>query len=188
MGAVLLALAIAAYFVANDRLLRSVYREDHLSYVWDTAKEYGLDPYFVAAVVYAESEFDPEAVSSKGAVGLMQIMPDTGEWIAGHMKIKNYSRETLKDPETNLRMGCWYLSYLSDRYDGRARLMLCAYNAGPGTVDRWLNDPAYTADGKTLRSIPFAETRQYVDKVNSADEQYEKLYPPERALGDQAHP
>ena len=186
LGAALLALAVAAYFIANDRLLRSIYREDHLTYVSEAAEEYGLDIYFVAAVAYAESEFDPEAVSGRGAVGLMQIMPETGEWIAGHMGIQNYSAETLKDPKTNLRMGCWYLSYLSERYDGKTTVMLCAYNAGPTTVDGWLDDPSYTSDGETLTSIPFDETRQYVDKVISADEQYEKLYASYGALGDQA--
>lgn len=178
------ALLAAGVILGNDLLLRSVYQKDHIAFVSDMAQEYGLDVYFVAAVTYAESEFDADAVSAKGAVGLMQIMPDTGAWIAGHLGMEDFGSDMLKDPQTNLRMGCWYLNYLAKRYDSDVRLTLCAYNAGPGTVDKWLGNPAYTHDGKTLEQIPFEETRQYVDKVLDANEQYEKLYPPGTAVGD----
>lgn len=184
LGVLVLAVLTAAAFIGNDLMLRSIYKADHIAYVSDMAKEYGLDGYIVASVVYTESAFDPNAVSSKGAIGLMQIMPDTGEWIADRLKIKNFKTSMLKDPQTNLRMGCWYLSYLTDRYHSDLRLVLSAYNAGPGTVEKWLDDPEYSNDGKTIARIPFDETRQYVDKVLDTNEQYKKLYPSGGTLGD----
>ncbi|MFZ5974927.1 MAG: lytic transglycosylase domain-containing protein [Bacillota bacterium] len=184
LGLLVLAVLATAAFWGNELMLRSIYQKDHLTYVSDMAQEYGLDIYLVAAVVYVESEFHADAVSRKGAVGLMQIMPETGEWIAGKLGFKHYTDEMLKDPQTNLRFGCWYLQYLLERYDSDVRLSLCAYNAGPGSVDQWLNNPAYTDNGKSLAKIPFDETRQYVDKVFDANEQYEKLYPSGGAVGD----
>ena len=85
------------------------------------------------------------------------------------------SEEKLMESLINIRLGCWYLRYLSDKYGGMERTALSAYNAGPGNVDKWLNDPAY-GDGKRLISIPYVETAAYADKVLSAKEKYRELY------------
>ena len=87
----------------------------------------------------------------------------------------DYREEKLMEPLINIRLGCWYLRYLSDKYGGMERTALSAYNAGPGNVDKWLNDPAY-GDGKRLISIPYVETAAYADKVLSAKEKYRELY------------
>lgn len=138
------------------------------------AKENDLDKSLVAAVIYQESRYQSDAVSSSGATGLMQLMPETARWIAGKTN-QTYSKEKLKDPEYNIRMGTYYLGYLTDKYDHDLRLVLAAYNAGPGNVDRWLNDKKYTTAGK-LTLIPFTETRKYVETVLKMQKVYQKMY------------
>jgi soluble lytic murein transglycosylase len=140
------------------------------------AKVNDLDPYFVCAVIVTESRFDAEAESHKGAIGLMQIMPDTGEWIAGKLKIKEYDVEMLKDPEMNIRMGTWYLHYLSDRFGKDTDNMTAAYNAGPNKVSEWLENEDHSSDGTSLDSIPYEETQKYVSKVAKAYDIYKAFY------------
>lgn len=128
-----------------------------------------IDPAFVAAVIKRESDYDPHAVSSVGARGLMQIMPDTGEWLAGKVGIYDYHPDMLFDPEINIRMGCWYLGYLSRKFGGDPITIACAYHAGQGNVeDHWL--PKYSANGKTLTldEIPKDDTKYYARKVYEA--------------------
>lgn len=162
-------------FIANRMLERRTYKLIYADEILACAAEFSLDPCLVASVIHVESSNRAAAVSPKGAVGLMQIMPSTGEWIAGKLGMTDYSEEKLTDPLINIRLGCWYLRYLSDKYGGLERTALSAYNAGPGNVDKWLNDPMY-GDGKRLISIPYAETAAYADKVLSAKEKYSELY------------
>lgn len=136
--------------------------------------EYLLDPYLVAAIIHVESGGDPEAVSHAGAVGLMQIMPKTGEWIAEKLELNDYSEEQLYLPSTNIRMGCWYMNYLIEKY-GVLDHALAAYNAGPGNVDKWLDNSEYSENGR-LVNIPFEETANYLVKVHSAYDAYVEHY------------
>ena len=139
------------------------------------AQENGLEPAYVAAVILAESSYRPEAVSSADARGLMQIVPSTGEWIAGKLD-ETFSEEALFDPATNIRYGCWYLGFLMDRYGGDMRCASAAYHQGQGTVDAWLRDPALSSDGRTLDRIDSSATEKYVDRILKYYEQYEKIY------------
>ena len=129
------------------------------------AGQYGLRPAYVAAIILNESSYDPSAVSNVGARGLMQLLPDTGRWIAGKLGISPYTDESLFDAETNLRLGTWYLNFLSDRYGGDPVLVACAYHAGWGTVPSWIEN--YSTDGKTLKvsQIPKSDTRTYAGRV-----------------------
>ncbi len=139
--------------------------------------QYDLDPYLVQAIMRCESSNDPSAVSSAGAIGLMQIMPDTGEWIAHKIDPElAYSLDMLTDPATSIEYGCWYLNFLSARFDGDVMQVVAAYNAGHGSVEDWLNDPRFSQDG-ALTSIPFEDTARYYDKVMTAYENYTALYP-----------
>lgn len=139
------------------------------------AEENGLNPAYVAAVVMAESSYRTDAVSSANAQGLMQLLPSTAEWVAGKFD-ETYEDGVLFDPQTNLRYGCWYLGWLMRRYDGDMRCASSAYHAGQGTVDEWLKNPEYSADGKTLDVIPFDSTRIYVERVLKYYEKYEEIY------------
>lgn len=156
-------------------LLRSVfvYKLYPLKYQDEIArysKEYAIDEYFVCAVVYTESHFRVDARSGKGAMGLMQIMPDTGTWAAQKIGIEEFEEDMLYDPDVNIRIGCWYLHYLTKVFDGDADKVLAAYNAGPSRVKGWLDD-----DGE-LREIPFKETEEYLEKVQRYYEIYKGIY------------
>lgn len=139
------------------------------------AAEFSLDPAYVASVALAESSFDAEAVSSVGAIGLMQIMPSTGEWIAGKLD-EAFDAQRLYEPSVNLRYGCWYLRFLLDRYDGDMRTASTAYHQGQGRVDEWLQDPEYSEDGKTLSVISSNVTDTYVNRIMENYAHYQELY------------
>jgi soluble lytic murein transglycosylase len=134
-----------------------------------------LPPAYVAAVVLAESGYRADAVSSVNAQGLMQILPDTGEWLSGKFD-EEYVEGSLFNPETNLKYGCWYLGWLMDRYDGSMECASSAYHQGQGTVDKWLANPEYSQDGKTLSVIPSDATKTYVNRILKYYEKYEEIY------------
>lgn len=139
------------------------------------AADNGIEPAYVASVVLAESSYRADAVSSVNAQGLMQILPDTGEWLSGKFN-EEYVEGCLFDPDTNLRYGCWYLGWLMDRYDGDMSCASSAYHQGQGVVDKWLQDPEYSADGRTLSAIPSDATRTYVDRILKYYEKYKEIY------------
>ena len=148
------------------------------------AAEYNLRPAFVAAIIRNESSFRTDAESSVGARGLMQLMPDTAEWIAGKIGDSNYSFDHLYDAETNIRYGCWYLNYLSKLFRGDAVLVSSAYHAGQTTVTRWLSDKSISSDGMTIPvdKLPDGPTKQYAGRVTTSYGIYEALlYPNESA-------
>ena len=118
----------------------------------------------LAAMIMAESSYDPNAVSGVGARGLMQVMPETGAWIAGKLD-EPFSEQALFEPDVSIRYGAWYMGFLLRRYEGDLTCAVAAYHAGQGTVDKWLSDPAFSADGKTLSAIGFASTDTYVKRV-----------------------
>ena len=169
---VLLVIAAGFRYVVKEKFFPYKYAE----YVDQYGKEYNLDPFFILAVIKTESKFDDNAHSHKNAVGLMQITVETGEWAANEMGYTTFSKQDLYDEKYNIRMGCWYLKYLSDMFNGNRDLIVAAYNAGPTNVQNWLNDKQYSKDGKTLDYIPFGETKKYVDKVNTYYNVYEYLY------------
>ncbi len=137
---------------------------------------YELDPYMVYSIIKVESSFDEKAESNKGARGLMQITPSTGEWIAEKLKIKEFDSDDLFLPEINIMMGTWYFNYLTEKFDNDITLAIAAYNAGPGNVQNWLNDEDISHNGEELNRIPYRETENYVKKFNNAYEQYKELY------------
>lgn len=176
----LAALAMGGYFVSERLAHERDIENYHIAYtelIARYAAEYALDPYLVTAIMRCESSNDPDAVSKKGAIGLMQIMPDTGAWIAHKLGLDDsYRQEQLFDPETNIRFACWYLDFLTRRLEGNRTAIIAAYNAGHGSVENWLADPAYAAEGQ-LHKIPFPETERYLEKVTTAYEKYIALYP-----------
>lgn len=140
--------------------------------VFDSANEFGLDKALVYALIKTESGFDKNALSDKGAIGLMQITERTGEFIAEKLGVYVYD---LKDARTNIRFGCYYLRYLMNRFENQ-KTVLCAYNAGEGNVSAWLANTKYSLDGKTLYKIPFRETEEYIVKIEKSFTKYTKLY------------
>ncbi|MDL2234563.1 lytic transglycosylase domain-containing protein [Christensenellaceae bacterium OttesenSCG-928-L17] len=178
--AAFLALLIALGFIISNVVRRKVeqraYQLVYTEEIAAMAEKYALDAYFVCAVVKVESGGRADVVSPAGAVGLMQVMPATGEWIAKKLQMENYGEHMLTDPKISMEMGCWYLRFLLDRYGQNWKHALAGYNAGQGTVDKWLQDDAYSTDGE-LTNIPYPETDQYVTKVMHAYEKYKEFYP-----------
>ncbi len=130
----------------------------YLTIVQNVCDDYAVEPELALAVIKAESNFNPDAVSRAGAIGIMQLLPTTAEWICALLGIE-YRQAMLFDAEYNIRLGVWYLEYLS-YFDDRD-WQLAAYNAGEGKVREWQQA------GVTVDSIPYFETRHYVEKVNN---------------------
>ena len=139
---------------------------------------YNLEPSYIAAIILNESSFRPDAVSSVGARGLMQLMPDTAEWIAEKLKINGYSFERMYDPESNIRFGCWYLNYLSSLFAGNPVCVTSAYHAGQGQVAAWLSSPSVSSDGKTIEldHLPDGPTKTYAGRVTRDYGIYQEKY------------
>ena len=153
---------------------RTVYPLEHTDAVREAARRYDLDPALVAAVIYTESRFDEHARSSQGAVGLMQILPETADQIAGESGGVAFTTADLEDPRVNVRYGCYYLRHALDAYDGDLRAAIASYNAGMGAVSGW----KAAGDGGRLHlgDIPYPETRAYVKKVLEARRVYRETY------------
>ena len=139
--------------------------EDEIVYC---SKKYDVDPGLVASVIRVESSFDPYTVSNKNAKGLMQLLTTTADDMAQRLNIVEYD---IFDVKTNIELGTYYLSYLFEIFDDQ-NTVLASYNAGLGNVKNWLADTRYSTDGKTLKVIPFSETKEYVKKVNKFFEYY----------------
>ena len=136
------------------------------------SNKYSLDTALVFSVVKCESSFNEKAVSDKGALGLMQITKSTANYIAQKLKVNDYD---LFNVETNLDFGCYYLSYLYNRFSDTDTVIV-AYNAGEGKVSSWLKNPKYSIDGVNLIKIPYSETLSYLKQIKKTLSKYKKLY------------
>lgn len=173
LGLIGLILMLSTDEVTEETMV--LYPMEYVDIIRANAAEQGLDPAYAAAIILAESSYNPNAVSSVNAQGLMQIMPDTGEWIAGKFD-ETYTEGCLFDPQTNVKYGCWYLGYLLRRFDGDMKCSTAAYHSGQGKVDQWLKDPACSPDGRTLDVIPGSNADTYVKRVLEYYEKYDELY------------
>ena len=152
---------------------RYIYPKKYEKIVESNSYKFSVDENLIFATIKVESNFNEKAVSSAGAIGLMQIMPKTAEFIAKNLG-ENSSYD-LTDYKTNIKFGVYYLSYLLKKFPLKATA-ICAYNAGEGIVSNWLKDSRYSRDGKSLEYIPYKETREYLVKILSTEKKYEKLY------------
>ncbi|MBR2743423.1 MAG: lytic transglycosylase domain-containing protein [Clostridia bacterium] len=151
------------------------YPLDYQEYVMKAAEKYSLDPALIFAIIHTESKFDPNAVSSANAMGLMQITKDTYFFVNEKDGRGDLAVERLFDPEVNIDTGSYFIKWLIDDF-GDVDTAIAAYNAGRGSVKKWLGDSRYSADGKTLYEIPYEETKNYVKKVRSAYDFYKEHY------------
>lgn len=172
---VILLLAIVASLYAMSTARKASYPVRYQEIAEQKAEQYDLPLSLVMAVIRTESSFQADAVSNVGAVGLMQIMPDTGRWIAGKLGWEDYTDAMLTDPEKNIELGCWYLRFLMDRFEGDMTAVLAGYNAGHNRVAQWLQDPANTQDGK-LVYVPHPDAEEYVERVLYAQTKYQEIY------------
>ena len=152
-----------------------IYPYDYRSYIETSAAQERLDPFLVAAVIKNESKFRSDAASDGGAVGLMQLMPQTAAWIAGRLG-EPFTEDYLYDPALNIRYGAWYLAELLQEFRGNEILALAAYNAGRGNVRDWMERYRWTDAFDEIDAIPYPETRLYVRAVLEDRAQYKRLY------------
>jgi soluble lytic murein transglycosylase len=135
-----------------------------------------LDPYLVASLIRQESEFNPNAVSRANAVGLMQLLPKTGKLVAKEVKLQRYNASQLYTPAVNLQLGTRYFRGMVDKFGGSFEYALAAYNAGSDRVDDWLSQGKYRDPQEFVESIPFTETREYVQAILRNASVYKQIY------------
>ena len=174
-----LVLLVSAGLLLYRPLMQCAYPLHYKEIVLRHAAEHRVDPLLVTAIMHVESGFRPDAVSPKGAKGLMQIMPATGEWAAAQMGLESYSEEMLFDPEVNVAIGVWYLANLRRLFDNDTALALAAYNGGRANVLRWLEEESWTGTVEDADNIPFPETRAYVKRVLATYAWYRRVWGPD---------
>ncbi len=152
------------------------YPQGYWESILASSRQYGQDPYFIAAIIREESQFSPDALSPVGARGIMQVMPATGEWAARLIKLPGFDRNRLFDSDTGIKIGTWYVSQLMKRFRGDPLLAAAAYNAGPDAVAAWIEKFGRDERDVFVESIPFAETRGYVKKVLRNYGEYRRIY------------
>lgn len=169
-------LIIYAAVLSLPNILKLLYPIEYKETIIKHGQINNIDPLLIAALIKTESNFEPEAESRKGAKGLMQITPATGEWIAKTINMSNYEEDMLFDPEVNILLGSWYVKHLRDYYKSSFELVFAAYNGGRGNVDKWLKDKNLSSDGMTLDTIPFPETKNYIEKLRKNYNIYKFVY------------
>ncbi len=159
-----------------NNFARFVYPFPYRELVVSEAAKYDLDPLLIVSIMRVESGFEHTARSEKGARGLMQIMPDTGFWIAGQIGLDNFSEEKFYDPGINISLGTWYFNDLLRQFNGELYPALAAYNGGRGHVGRWLEEGIWSGRRDSLEDIPFPETRFFIQKVERTYKRYQQIY------------
>jgi soluble lytic murein transglycosylase len=147
------------------------------------AKANGLDPFLVAALIRQESEFNPKAVSRMNARGLTQILPGTGRELSRRLKVKTYATASLFVPAVNLQLGTFYLKSIVDNLGGRWEAALAAYNAGPSRAKAWSSWGEFREPAEFIETVPFSETRNYIQTVLRNADTYRRIYASEVRAG-----
>ncbi len=158
-----------------DWFWRLIYPLKYEDIIRSYSREHDLDPYLVSAVIFVESKFIPGAVSHKGAMGLMQIMPQTGNWIAEQLQYSDFEKAQLFNPEVNICFGTWYLNNLIKEFGNDPVIVLAAYNAGRGNVKKWLKEE-WDGQHQSLEQLPYQETREYIKQILTVYSYYKRLY------------
>ena len=154
---------------------RYIYKTSYVDYINAECSKYEINPTEILSIIKAESNFNPNAVSSKNAIGLMQITLETANWCCERINMGYVTQADLCVPETNIKIGVYYYNYLLDRYNN-INTALAAYNAGMGNVDRWLEDEEFSTDGTKITKTPYPETNRYITKINNNIKIYKLLY------------
>lgn len=141
-----------------------------------SSQAFEVDPYLIMAIIRVESNFRPEVSSPKGAYGLMQLMPETAEWMVEDGHFQSQFLDRLEEPSVNIHMGSWYIGQLLRQFDNLIAA-IAAYNAGPGRVEGWIRDDEWDGKAQNIEKIPFRETRHYVQRVLYYYDKYKEIHP-----------
>lgn len=176
-ASVLLIILLAVFTLINTPLVwKWMYPIKYQEEIIKAAKHYQVNPHLILAIIRSESAFKTDTISKKGALGLMQVMPDTANWVIDQAGFRTTTQTSLLDPNLNIKIGTWYLSFLLERYNGNTVQAIAAYNAGPGKVSAWLAREQWNGTAEQIEDIPIGETRHYVQRVLYYQERYEKIY------------
>lgn len=173
----LIILLIFSIIIWHKPILRIYFVMDYADKITAFSRANGVSSATVSAIVFTESRFNAAAKSRKGALGLMQIMPSTGEWVADKLAWPKFTVEDLLDPDKNLTVGIWYLAYLKRSFNQNEYLALASYNAGLKYVLQWLDEGTWDGDKVKVEQIPFPETKKYVIRILVLRKIYRYLYP-----------
>lgn len=170
MTAIIFVICIASVVIIYEKMI--VYPIKYREYIKVEAEKNEIEESVIFSIIKIESNFDKKAESKVGAKGLMQIMDKTADYISKVQKIEEYD---IYDEKTNIKFGCWYFGYLTKKFD-KMETAVVAYNAGENKVSKWLGDKRYSDDGKTLKEIPYNESKMYLKKFCKTLKKYKKLY------------
>ncbi|OAS21080.1 lytic transglycosylase [Paenibacillus oryzisoli] len=176
MFALLLIAFVMILFMNSAIIGRKLYPIYYQQEIKQSAAKHNIDPFLIAAIIRVETNYKYHLESSKGAVGLMQLMPDTADWIAQSSNLGPHTQEDLLRVDINIYLGAWYLNWLIKHYNGNLIYAIAAYNAGQGNVNKWKNSHVWDGSEDNIRDIPFGETRHYVQRVLYYYEKYTNLY------------
>ncbi|MDQ0191131.1 lytic transglycosylase domain-containing protein [Alicyclobacillus cycloheptanicus] len=188
LSAILLVLVIVV--ITSNQFWRWMYPIGYQTDIQQAARVSHVDPLLVASVIRVESKFQTEDVSHAGAIGLMQLMPQTAQWIAQQMRSEGLpynpsliggSTADLSVPAINIHVGAWYIHYLIKQFNGNEVAAIAAYNAGPKRVKQWLGSGQWNGELSTITDIPVGETRHFVDRVFYNYNLYQRIYGGDKA-------
>lgn len=174
--ALLLLTFLIFLFLGSGMMGRMMYPIHYEQEIRQNAQKYELDPFLIAAVIRVETNFKPTLTSSKGAYGLMQLMPDTSDWIVEKASFPESFKERLDEPKVNIELGSWYLNWLFKQFNGNIFAVIAGYNAGHGKVTRWLQEGQWDGTLDNTDQIPYGETKHYVQRVMYYYNKYNKTY------------
>lgn len=157
-------------------ILKIVYPKKYTEYVYEYSEQNNIDPLLTFAIIKAESNFERNSLSQSGAIGLMQLMPETAEEVLKDIGIDLTIKEELYNEEKNIKIGTKYYALLYERYNHKTEIALAAYNAGIGNVDKWIEEGIIKEDGSDIENIPYKETNNYVRKILRDYAIYKVLY------------
>jgi soluble lytic murein transglycosylase len=167
---------IVILFMNSSFIGKKIYPIYYQKEIKESAEKHNIDPFLIAALIRVETNYKYQLESSKGAMGLMQIMPETANWIAEGAKVQAFKPADLFKPEVNIFLGAWYMNWLTKLYNGNVIYAIAAYNAGQGNVNHWKNNGIWDGRETDLGRIPFGETRHYVQRVLYYYHKYQNLY------------
>jgi soluble lytic murein transglycosylase len=167
---------LGVLFMNSSFLGKKMYPIYYQKEIIEGAGNHHIDPFLVAAMIRVETNYQYHLESSKGAIGLMQLMPDTAAWIVETAGFDNLTPEDLVQPAVNVNLGAWYMNWLTKHYNGNILYAIAAYNAGQGNVNQWKNKGIWNGTDADTDHIPFGETRHYVQRVLYYYHKYQNLY------------
>ncbi|MBP1154632.1 MULTISPECIES: lytic transglycosylase domain-containing protein [unclassified Paenibacillus] len=174
--ALLLLTFLLFLFLGSNVLGRILYPIQFEQEIRQSAQKYQLDPFLIAAVIRVETNYRTDVTSNKGAYGLMQLMPDTSDWIIEKASFPSTFKNRLDDPAVSIELGSWYLNWMYKQFDGNTFAVLAGYNAGHGKVSRWLQEGQWDGTLDNTDQIPYGETKRYVQRVTYYYDKYYKTY------------